>query len=503
MKPRPQRGEPRDEQGPQSFSWARRWGASLNLLISVAAVLALVAMVNYLAIRHFTRFHWNKDTEAALSTRTREVLATLTNQVKVIVYFNSEDALFPRIKGLLKEYQFASPRIEVQYVDYLRDGAAARKVKQDYKLTAQNDRDVVIFDANGSQVVANSGELSDYDTAALIAGRSQEVTRTHFKGEMVFTSKIYAVSAGRKTIAYYMLDNGQHPVVSDIPDGYGKFIALLNDENNFEVRPVRLTGTNDVPPDCGLLIIAGPTTPLSSAELDRIQRYLEQGGRAIISFNSGSAMIANRTGLEKLLAKWQVDVGQNVVSDRENSISNTGLDVVPVELGGHPITAALRNARVLLYMPRTIRALRGGGSRTDDSRVTELLMTGPNSVVITDLRRREIDPAQTGPKPLMAVVEKSAPGLQRGSTRIVVLGDSTVWGNQFISLDANREFAAAAANWLVSQSVLLSGIPPRQLKSYKVAVTQAQMQTMRWVLLGGLPAAVLFLGLLVSWRRRR
>ena len=33
MKPRPQRGEPRDEQGPQSFSWARRWGASLNLLI--------------------------------------------------------------------------------------------------------------------------------------------------------------------------------------------------------------------------------------------------------------------------------------------------------------------------------------------------------------------------------------------------------------------------------------------------------------------------------------
>ena len=159
MKSRPQRGEPRDEQGPQSFSWARRWSASLNLLISVAAVLALVAMVNYLAIRHFTRFHWNKDTEAALSTRTREVLATLTNQVKVIVYFNSEDALFPRIKGLLKEYQFASPRIEVQYVDYLRDGAAARKVKQDYKLTAQNDRDVVIFDANGSQVVANSGGL--------------------------------------------------------------------------------------------------------------------------------------------------------------------------------------------------------------------------------------------------------------------------------------------------------------------------------------------------------
>ena len=48
---------------------------------------------------------------------------------------NFGDALFSRVKGLLKEYQFASPRIQLQFVDYLRDGTAARKVKQDYKLS--------------------------------------------------------------------------------------------------------------------------------------------------------------------------------------------------------------------------------------------------------------------------------------------------------------------------------------------------------------------------------
>ena len=118
-----------DDNTPESFSWARRWNAALNLLITIAAVLALVAMVNYLAIRHFTRFHWNNDAEAPLSPRTRQVLAALTNNVKVTVYFNSQDDLFPRVRGLLKEYEYASPRLQVRYVDWMREWTAAEKPK--------------------------------------------------------------------------------------------------------------------------------------------------------------------------------------------------------------------------------------------------------------------------------------------------------------------------------------------------------------------------------------
>jgi ABC-2 type transport system permease protein len=482
-----------------SFSWARRWSAALNLLITVAAVLALVAMFNYLSIRHYTRFHLNRSAEAALSSRTREVLASLTNNLKVIVYFDSQESLFPRVKGLLKEYQYASPRIQVEYVDYMRDVAAALKVKDDYKLTADN-RDVVIFDSNGNKVVASASELSDYDTADLIAGRSKEVTRTHFKGELVFTSKIYSVAAAKKTVAYYMLDNGQHAVDGDSNEGYGKFIALLNDENNFVVRPLRLIGTNEIPTDCSLLIIAGPTRPLAAVELERIQRYLQQGGRALIAFNQQTAWSAARTGLEKLLEKWNVQVGQNFVADKENSPSSSAFDVVATELGAHPIMNPIRGGRVLLFMPRSIRALKPGNGRDEDSKVDELLFTGPRSIVYVS--PREIDPTLAGPKPLMAVVEKSVTGLQRGSTRIVVLGDSVLWGNNFIKNDANRDLAAATANWLVNQSVLLNGIPPRALKTYKITMTHKQMRSVQWALIAGLPCGILFIGLLV-WLRRR
>src|SRR5205085_6602327 len=62
------------EETRQSFSWVRRWSAGLNLIITLAAVLALIAMFNYLSIRHFTRFHWNRKGEAELSERSQQVL---------------------------------------------------------------------------------------------------------------------------------------------------------------------------------------------------------------------------------------------------------------------------------------------------------------------------------------------------------------------------------------------------------------------------------------------
>ena len=42
---------------PPSFSATRRLGIGLNVILSGLAVLALVVMANYLAARHFRRFH--------------------------------------------------------------------------------------------------------------------------------------------------------------------------------------------------------------------------------------------------------------------------------------------------------------------------------------------------------------------------------------------------------------------------------------------------------------
>ena len=486
-----------EERKPASFSWMRRWGAGLNLVITVAAVLVIVACVNYLVIRHFTRFHWSSDTEGQLTKRTLTILGTLTNNIKVIAYYDSKDPLFPRVQGLLKEYEIASSRIQVQFVDYMRDVSLAQQIKQQYALNAVADKNLVIFDSNGRRKTVYETDLSDYDTSKLIRGETNEVERTHFKGERMFTSRIFAVANERSPIAYFLGGHGEHPPENGTdPGGYGEFVSLLANENNFECRGLQLGGTNEVPADCNLLIIAGPIQPLDRSELDAIQRYLEQGGRMIAAFNSETVRAHRLTGLERLLARWNVDVGENVVLDVKHSFSQ-GRDVVPVDLGKHPVVNSLVKSRVQLVMPRSIGALRPAG-RSDETKVEELLLTSPESVV-TDLRT--VDRTKKS-RSLMAVVEKGVPGVQRGSTRIVVIGDSFLWCNSGIAALANKEFAASVANWLVSQNILLADIPPRAIRNYRVTMTRTQLRSVQVILMAGMPAGALLVGVLV-WARRR
>jgi len=92
---------------------------------------------------------------------------------------------------------------------------------------------------------------------------------------------------------------------------------------------------------------------------------------------------------------------------------------------------------------------------------------------------------------------------ERGSTRMIVVGDSLFLGNLQMDSGANRDLAAAAVNWLVERPQLLAGVGPRPVMEYKIMMTRAQLRGAQWVLLGALPGSVLVLGGLVWLRRRR
>jgi hypothetical protein len=105
----------------------------------------------------------------------------------------------------------------------------------------------------------------------------------------------------------------------------------------------------------------------------------------------------------------------------------------------------------------------------------------------------------------VAVERSEAPGVvtERGEARLVVLGDSVLFGNQLIESAGNRDFAHAIVNWLTDRTALLQGVGPRRIHEYRLVMTDAQFARIQWVLLGGLPAGVLVVGGLVWLSRRR
>ena len=487
----------------QSFSLAQRWNLSLNSLVLLASVLALVVMVNYLAARHFTRFSWSTMAQAELSPRSLQVLSLVTNELKVTLYFDKQEPLYDLSAALLRNYAFANPRIKITSIDY-SDPGAAQQAKLTYKLSDQV-ANVVIFEYQGRTRLVYRHELSELDARAMMAGQSKEARRTHFKGEMEFTAAILSVLNPRQLKACLLEGHGEHRVESDDgTSGYMKFGGVLR-ENSVKFEPLVLETLKDVPADCNLLIIPGPRGPLLPETLEKIDRYLSAGGRAFVLFRYPPFA----TGLERLLERWGVSVGQNLVTDPKAGVKQN--DMVISTYGSHDIVKPLHEGFGLyLILPRTIEPLSKRGVRADAPQVDPLFYSSKNGRVVTDIRgdgTPYLNPNDVVTNVALAVaVEKGGVrgvSADRGTTRLVVTGDSLFLANDNLDTEANHQFASQVINWLLARKELISGLGPRPILEYKLTMTVAQERGLRWILMGAMPGAVLVVGFFVWLRRRR
>jgi ABC-2 type transport system permease protein len=482
---------------PPSFSPGRRWKIGLDVVVRTMLVLAVVVMVNYLGSKLYGRFYLSSQTQVKLSSRTLSVVRSITNHVTVTVYYDSTDDWYPTIVALLNEYRSANPRIAVKTVDYLRDAGEAQKIKEQYKLSSAEDKDLVIFDDGGHVKIVNGEALTQVKLEQVPNATEREFRRkpVAFNGEMMFTAMLLAVENPKPLKAYFLQGHGEPSLSGSGDMEYQKFGGVLA-ENYIATSPLQLPGESTIPDDCNLLIIAGPSAALPETELQKIDQYLAQGGRLFVLLNKFSEK--HSTGLEPILQKWGVNVIPDVVEDPNNTM--TGQDVIVYDFSSHPAVNPLVRFRLQLVLPRPVAKVEWKNPPADAPRVDELAFSGPGSTLVGD------PAAAPRSYPLMAAVEqKPVPGAAntRGTMRMVVVGDSFFLGNHYIEGGANRDFAGYAANWLLDRTVLLEGIGPRPVKEYRLMMTREQLAQARWLLLAALPGGVLIFGWLVWLVRRK
>jgi hypothetical protein len=489
-----------DSQLGPSFSPRRKWSICFNVILLTFLVLAVVVMVNYLSRDYFLRFHVSTRTRIELSPRTVSLLKSLTNQVAVTLYYDKDHALYSTVTDLLNEYRLVNPRISVHTVDYTRDLGAAQKVKAQYSLSSVTDKNLAIFDCEGKVKVIDGNALAKY---AVEQDPNEKQERhfirkiTGFLGEIAFTAALLDVTSPKLLKACFLIGHGEHQIDSgDEVTGYLKFASVLR-QDNIQAETLSLLGTNAVPMDCNLLVIAGPRTVIPELELGKIEQYLKEGGRLLALFHF--AAINKETGLEAILTKWGVEVGHNLIKDPDNTAS--GSDVVASDFSNkHPLVNPLLQSRLQLFLPRSVGQARLRNQAPDAPSVEEIVYSGPRAFV-------DNNPAGNPQRfPLIVAVEKGAIKdviTERGTTRMVVAGDSIFLANRPIDSADNRAFAGYAVNWLLERTQLVQGPGPRPVKEYTLVMTKSQLQSAQWILLGGLPGAVLLLGGLVWLRRRR
>jgi len=482
-----------------SFSLWRKWSIALNVGVIVSVVLAVVVMVNYLSRDYFLRLHWSNAGKVELSTRTISVLKNLTNQVKITLYYDKEDPLYNTVSSLLKEYKLWNSKLAIQTVDFTRDTGPAQKIKTEYKLGSATEKNLVIFDCNGKVKIVDGKALADYTVEAVPQDKETpyRIKATSFKGEVVFTSFLQYVTSPKIFNAYFLQGHGEHRIDSgDERLGYMNFKAVLQ-QNTVQVDRLSLLGDATVPMDCDLLIIGGPTSAIPESELAKIEQYLNQGGRLMALFNSDS--IDRTIGLESILANWGVAIGKDIIRDPQ---SNDGDSVVVVSaFSKHPIVNPLMSSGLYMVRPRFVGKLNSKAPQpADAAHVEPVAFTSVQAYSERDPARK---PAQF---PLIATVEKGAiKGVvaERGTTRMVIAGDSLFLANAVIDSQGNRDFAGYAVNWLLDRQQMLEGLGPKPIAEYRLTMSQSQLQSVQWLLAGAMPGSALVFGALVWLRRRK
>ena len=480
-----------------SFSTGRRWKIGFDLFIRTLLVLAVVVMANYLGARFPHRFYLSSKTHVLLSSNTVSVVRSLTNQVAVTLYYDRKDDFYPDIVNLLNEYRNINPRISFRTVDYLGDPGEAEKVKEQYRsyFTAASDKNLIIFDANGRVKVAHGEALVQYATVGMTKDNKLDIGPVALLAEQAFTTILVTLESDKQFHAYFLQGHGEPSPADSSQAGYLKFGAVLH-ENYVDLQPLQLLGDSEVPADCSLLVIAGPVGRFSDLELQKIDRYLSEGGRALVLLDYQS--ISRPTGLENVLARWGVNVVPDVVRDLKHSTS--GSDVVANQFAQHPVVSSLLQSELQMFLPRPTSKVTWKNPPPDAPQVTELVYSSATSTLVTD----SAEPPNNYPL-IAAVEQKNMSGVvnPRGSMRMIVAGDALFLNNPAIDAGANRDFLNNTVNWLLDRPTMLQGIGPRPITTFRLTLTSAQAQEVDWLLLGALPGAILLLGALVWFIRRK
>ena len=509
---------------PASFSAGRRWSRGFNSVTGIASLVAIMVMVNYLASGWYKRWELSNNGRFDLSPQTTRLLQNVTNEVEVFICFEveKEQELHGWSQSLLRQYANLNPRIRVRSIDPSRAPGTVSQILATNLLGTLANKNFILFTCEGRRWVVFANQLSDYSRPIQVTGENGqpaiEFRRTTFKGEVLFSSAIFKVSYARQQKAYFVTGHGEHNpegVTADMD--YGKFGALLRDQYNIAWDKVNLSGTNDLA-DAAMLVIAGPArAAFTTNELAKLDSYLRSGGRALIlaanlpyAAGQRNGVMLN-TGLENYLTNWNVGIRPSIVLDREYSASENDLLIPGIRLNAdHPVTKSLvkEDDGIRLILPRPVGRPVGSGDVANGPKVEVLGLTSKDAIeqITTMVNGTPTPKLNKGEFPLMVAVEKGAiagVSADRGTTRLIVIGDSLCFNNQILDSAGNRFFAGFAVNWLLDRPQAMLEIPPKTLKDYKVTASAVQVRNLGLIMILGFPGAVLLFGGLVWLRRRR
>jgi ABC-type uncharacterized transport system involved in gliding motility auxiliary subunit len=454
------------------FLHARQTKYAAYAATYILVVIAIIATANVLANRYDKSFDATSNKRYSLSDQTVKIVKALKQDAK-ITYFD-QGSRFQSAKDQLDLYANLSPKVHVEYIDPDKKPQLAREAG-----------------------------IKNYGTAIVQIGANKQeakgVTEEGITGAFIRNLKNTT-----RTVCF-VTGSGEHQIDDTSRNGYSQFKELLG-KDEYVAKSIDLLQKAEIPNDCTVLVVGGPSGDYQQPEVDAIKKFVENGGRALFMLDPplkmGRSEIADNDTLSSALKDWGVTPEKDLILDMNpiGQLAGLGPQVALVtSYDSHPIVSEMKGTATGFPLSRSIE-IKNGAKTT----VTKLFGSSDSSLATEKLNSPEVNPSdpknKKGPMAIAAAGTYTT-GKENSQGRFVVIGSSAWAANNFIRFNGNRDLALNTMNWLSSDEDLIS-IRPKQPEDRRITLTRAQMNWVRLTSQFLLPLLVVFAGVSVWWRRR-
>ena len=438
----------------------------------IVVIVAILAAVNVLANRYEKSYDATSNKRYSLSEQTAKIVKGL-KQDATITYFD-QTGRFHSAKDQLDLYAALSPKIHVVYVD-----------------------------PDKKPQVAREAGIKNYGTAVVQIGTNKQEAKGVTE-EGITGAFIRDLKNTTRTVCF-VTGSGEHQIDDSERTGYSRFKDLLG-KDEYTAKSINLLQKAEVPNDCTVLVVGGPSGDYQQPQIDAIKKYVEDGGRALFLLDPplkmGRTEIADNEALNGLLQSWGITPEKDLILDMNpiGQLAGLGPEVALVtSYDTHAIVREMKGSATGFPLSRSLNVTSGAKTTVD-----KLFSSSESSLATSKLDSPNVDPNdpknRKGPMTIAAAGTYNN-GKEKSQGRFVVVGSSGWAANRFIGFNGNRDLALNAMNWLSSDEDLIS-IRPKEQEDRRITMTRAQMNLVRTTSQFLLPLLVVFAGVSVWWRRR-
>lgn len=451
---------------------ARQTKYAAYATLYVLVVIAIITIGNVLADRYNKSYDATSNKRFSLAEQTAKIVKGLA-QDAAVTYFNRATR-FREGKDLLDQYGELSHKVHVKYVD--------------------PDKDPIIARAAG---------IRTYPTAVVQIGDRKEEAKS-FTEEGITGAFIRVLKNNTRTVCF-VTGSGEHRIDDSDKGGYSRLKDLLG-KDEYTAKSIDLLQKAEIPGDCTVVVVAGPSGDYQQPEVDALKKYVEAGGRALFLLDPplkmGRSEIADNDLLTGLLQSWGMTLDKDLILDLNpiGQLAGLGPQVALVtNYDSHAIVNEMKGSATGFPLTRSMEI-----KTTDKTTVEKLFESSESSLATTKLDSPKVDPNdpknKKGPMTIAAAGSYKT-GKENAQGRFVVVGSSEWAANSFINFNGNRDLALNTINWLSSDEELIS-IRPKEREDRRITMTRAQMNWVRITSQFLFPLAVVIAGVAVWWRRR-